>query len=101
MGICGRMYKWIKSFLCQRQKKVKYYLGFVHLRNGLPQSAVISFFLFNIMINDLIEKLTSTHGIQCLAFSDDIAIFSTDKNIDFANENINSAMKILEKSGAE
>ncbi|GFY49380.1 reverse transcriptase domain-containing protein [Trichonephila inaurata madagascariensis] len=100
MGIGGRMCKWIKSFLCQRQAKVKYnstFSKFVHLINGLPQDAVISCFLFNIMINDLIEKLTSNQGVQCLAFADNIAIFSTDQNIATANKNINFALKILEK----
>ncbi|GFS46278.1 reverse transcriptase domain-containing protein [Trichonephila inaurata madagascariensis] len=48
------------------------------------------------MINDLIEKLTSTHGVQCLAFAEDIAIFSTDQNIATANKNINIAMNFGE-----
>ena len=66
------------------------------MRNGLPQGAVISCFLFNTMINDLIKKLKRTPDIQCLAFADDIAIFSTNQNIDTANMNVNKAMKILE-----
>ncbi|GBM70106.1 hypothetical protein AVEN_151570-1 [Araneus ventricosus] len=94
------MSKWIKAFLCQRQTRVKYRFNtskFVQMRNRLPQGAVSSCFLFNIMVNDLIENLGKIHGVQCLAFADDIAVFSTHQNIDIARTNIEQAMIYLEK----
>ena len=59
MGISGRMFNWIKSFLCQRHEKVRYKSStskYVQMRNGLPQTAVINCFLFNIMINDQLKN---------------------------------------------
>ena len=67
------------------------------MRNGFSKGAVISCFLFNIMINDLIAKLVNIHDVQCLTFVDDIAVFSIDQNIDIANKNIDISVKILEK----
>ncbi|GBM12701.1 hypothetical protein AVEN_228500-1 [Araneus ventricosus] len=94
------MSKWIKTFLCQRQARVRYRFTtskFGQMRNGLPQGALTSCFLFNIMINDFIENLGKIHGVQCFAFADDIAVFSTDQNIDIALANIDQTMIYLEK----
>ena len=53
------MFNWIRSFLCQRYAKVRYKSStskYVQMRNGLPQTAVINCFLFNIMINDQLKN---------------------------------------------
>ncbi|GBM34280.1 hypothetical protein AVEN_253004-1 [Araneus ventricosus] len=94
------MSKLIKTFLCQRQARVRYRFTnskFVQMRNRLPQGAVSSCSLFNIMINDLIENLKKIHAAQCLAFEVNISVFSTDQNVDISGANIDQAMIYLEK----
>ncbi|GBO26071.1 hypothetical protein AVEN_272902-1 [Araneus ventricosus] len=49
------------------------------------------------MLNYLFENLRKIHGVQCLAFVDDIVVFSTHQNIDIARANIDQTMIYLEK----
>ena len=42
------------------------------MNQGVPQGSLISPFLFNLFINNMIEKLNSLIGITCLGYADDI-----------------------------
>jgi hypothetical protein len=78
IGICGNMYRWIKSFLDQRFIRVRYgpaVSAYKQTRQGLPQGSVLSPVLFNIMINDIVEHvMCSQAGVQALLFADDLVI---------------------------
>jgi hypothetical protein len=74
-GIRSNLLQWLESFISHRACKVCYgehYSKYHILQTGLPQGAVTSCTLFNPYINDLIGKLNSIPGIQCLLYADDL-----------------------------
>lgn len=77
----GRLPRIINSFLQNRKFRVK--LGnFISedkiLENGVPQGSVLSPTLFNIAINDIIQKIEAP--VHSTLFADDLAIFVKCKN---------------------
>ena len=63
MGIKGKLYRWIKSFLTDRliQTNINDSLSSKEvLEEGLPQGSALSCTLFLIFINDLTKNLTQT-----------------------------------------
>ena len=63
--ISGKLYNWIKSFLSQRLIRVRYSnctSRFRVQKQGLPQGAVLSCLLFNIMVNDILDSVRSVPG---------------------------------------
>lgn len=79
MGICGRMWRWIRSFLSDRQASIilqgQKGQKFVS-RMGLPQGAVISPLLFNLYITDIYDKVMG----RSVKFADDGTVWKTGKN---------------------
>ena len=81
LGISGRMWKWIQSFLTDR-----YMYAFITLQGqrgqtfsssiGLPQGAVISPLLFNLYVHDIFEHVSSKKS----KFADDVTIWKTGKD---------------------
>ena len=72
LGICGRYYNLIQSFLVNRHQRVfvkgqssKWSL----VEPGVPQGSILGSLLFLVYINDLPQ------GLRC--FSDDTSFFST------------------------
>lgn len=60
IGVGGRMYNWILDFLFERTFQVR--IGeetsaSYDILNGTPQGSVISPILFNLMNNDIFEKV--------------------------------------------
>ncbi|GIY56983.1 uncharacterized protein CEXT_142101 [Caerostris extrusa] len=89
----------LPSLSPERIAKVKYcdaYACYTQLRNGLPQGAVLSCTLYNIMINDLVICIQRVDGIKVLLYADDDVVYCTDGNIQNANRLINEAARTLE-----
>ena len=68
------MVGWLRSYLSNRKFKV--YLEGVYtqekeIRSGVPQGAVLSPILFNVLMSDLVK----VYGVRFLEFADDLAIF--------------------------
>ena len=81
-GITGNIFVWISNFLKNRTLRVK--IGSTtsevySFENGTPQGSVISPLLFNIMVNDLGNKLQTCTNIS--QFADDSAVSTSNKNI--------------------
>ncbi|GFX90912.1 hypothetical protein TNCV_3167431 [Trichonephila clavipes] len=51
------------------------------MRQGLPQGAVLSCLIFNIMIDDLEAAIQKVPGVPCLFFADDGVLWDTRRNI--------------------
>ena len=85
LGIEGSMLRWFQSFLNQRFICTRYnqnYSKFKQIHHGLPQGSVLSTILFNIMINDLPQKLLQNKNINCALFADNLVIWTSAKNKD-------------------
>ncbi|XP_023190232.1 uncharacterized protein LOC111608691 [Xiphophorus maculatus] len=97
MGIRGRIYRWIKNFLTERNIKVK--VGGVlssrhQIENGTPQGSIISPMLFIIMINDIFNNIDKSFGVSL--FADDGLIWKRGRNIEFVNRKLQEALHSVE-----
>ena len=88
MGICGRYYNLIQSFLDKRHQRV-----FLNgqsskcslVETGVPQGSILGPLLFLVYINDLPQ------GLRCNAklFADDTSVFSTITSLAISSSNLN------------
>ena len=93
MGIKGKLYRWIKSFLTDRliETNINDSLSSKEvLEEGLPQGSSLSCTLFLIFINDLTKSLTQT---EMAMFADDLVIWHT------SNSTIISQRRVQEDLG--
>ena len=103
LGIYGRITCWINNFLSDRKIQVKKKGIYSELRTtdkGISQGSVISPTLFNIAVNDLTK---ATCGMNISQFADDIAIWKSNRNINFITkkiqQNLNDIISWCEKWG--
>ncbi len=78
LGISGRLYIWLQSFLTKRTLRVKLgegYSKFIEVASGVPQGSVLGPVLFLLYINDCLN------GLLCDAvmFADHVKIWRTIK----------------------
>ncbi|KAG0726597.1 LINE-1 retrotransposable element ORF2 protein [Chionoecetes opilio] len=78
-GVCGRILIWLKDFFSCRAGRVVFQGQMSHLHqheNGTPQGGILSTFLFNILMEDLIcNPLPPSTKLLCHA--DDLAFYCT------------------------
>ena len=75
-GVCGKLLKWIHSYLSDRRGKVWLQGGEsdeMDLELGTPQGGVLSPLLFNILM-DKIARHNFTEGTQIMIYADDIIL---------------------------
>ena len=96
LGLNGRMFDWIKSFLSDRTFQVRVGSSFssiARLENGVPQGAQISPLLFLVMINDL---PACTEQVHMSLFADDSMTSKGGKQIAYLTDCTQSAMNNIE-----
>ena len=87
-GIKGRTLKWIRDFLTDRKIRVEIddeCADFQAQENGLPQGAVLSPTLFNVIGDSLKQKLHNLlirYEVDLSQFADDSAVWKSGKNVD-------------------
>nr|KAG5688528.1 hypothetical protein BaRGS_031312 [Batillaria attramentaria] len=97
-GIAGRMFNWIKSFLCHRTARVKLDSSLSHtvkIREGVPQGGVISPTLFVVFINDISSSL-SRHISRAL-HADDFAMWNASESTSSATVRMQEALNTTSK----
>ena len=97
-GVRGNMLRWLSRFLSQRFVKVRYgskSSRYRQQKRGLPQGAVLSCALFNVMINDVITELKKIPGIQVLCYADDLTIWATSSDVQALENAMNEALRRL------
>ncbi|GFS38977.1 putative RNA-directed DNA polymerase from transposon BS [Trichonephila inaurata madagascariensis] len=62
------------------------------MRQGLPQGAVLSCLLFNIMIDDVEAAIQKVPRVSCLFFADDVVLWATGSNIRPLEITLNSSL---------
>ncbi|EYC13094.1 hypothetical protein Y032_0045g1264 [Ancylostoma ceylanicum] len=98
VGLHHRIVKWIEAFLSNRTFQVcinQRYSSIRNVHSGVPQGGVLSPILFNIYTYELPELITS-EGIGCIAFADDIKIYSSIQNEEDTRK-LQEAIGLVEK----
>jgi ribonuclease HI len=93
-GIKGRLLKWIAAYLEDRDFKVLLdgeYSSVRNISSGVPQGAILSPVLFNVMLSDL----PTTLGVAASEYADDITIYATGNDINTVTANIQRAVDNL------
>lgn len=94
IGVPNYILKWFTSYFQNRKISVR--LGTEYstegdLVVGVPQGAVLSPLLFNVMLHDL----PTDPYVKVISYADDITLVSSDKNITIARNNIQSYLNKL------
>lgn len=94
LNIDPYLYKWLEDYLSERSTKVRVGASTSRsalLKAGLPQGAVLSPMLFNIMLHDL----PKSEKVKTLSYADDITILSRASNLQEAHLNIQTFLNKL------
>ena len=95
-GIGGRMKRWLDDYLQNRTFRVEVEgeaSDSFDLKTGVPQGAILSPLLFNMMLADLPEQ----DDVKKYVYADDITITCSNKNILVAKKGIQNYLKKLLK----
>ena len=93
-GIVGRMSRWLTDYLQNRKFRVSVEgaeSDVYELNTGVPQGAILSPILFNVMLSDLPIQ----ENIKVLVYADDITIVSSNKSMIIAKKEIQKYIKEL------
>lgn len=97
IGIPAKTLKWLYHFLSNRTVYVKHnnkLHGPKSINKGTMQGATLSPLLYNLYTSEIF-KYVNTSNINILQFADDLVLYSIDRNIEVACNNINSALNQL------
>ena len=95
-GVVGKMYKWLLDYLKDRLFRVQVegeLSDLFEMKTGVPQGAILSPLLFNLMLVDLPEQ----QDIKLHVYADDITITCSKKNMKAAKIVMQQYIKKLEK----
>ena len=94
-GIKGRILKWIKEYLTNRRSQVKVfgeYSGMYNNSIGVPQGAVLSPTLFNIVMSDF----PKSDFIESYTYADDVTLSISGSNLQHIKMKMQGFIKKLE-----
>ena len=78
-GVRGRLLAWLQDYLHHRRARVRFQghrSSFRQLENGTPQGGILSPFLFNVLMEQLVA-LPFQEGTALLSYADDLALVVT------------------------
>ena len=94
-GIRGNVLAWFRSYLLNRQIKVKYrnvLSETYEMTYGTPQGSVLGPLMYIILANDLGKILKCCN---CVTFADDTTVFASGNNLKFLYKKVNSDLDRL------
>lgn len=100
INICGLILGWLNNFLSNRSIQVRVNTSLSNryfIQNGTPQGSIVSPNLFSIMINDLSNSISKT---KLSLFADDIAIWKSSSNTNFAIKCVQSSLNSISNWGS-
>ena len=98
IGVKGRMIKWIKSFLSNREARVRVGSTLsdpVSMVNGTPQGSVMSPLLFLVMMSDIPSD--EVDGLRTSVFADDVAVWVSGKDAYTMHERLQTRLDEIQK----
>ena len=96
-GVCGNMLSWIQDFLNGRTGAVQFqneHSSNKTFRNGTPQGSCLSPTLFSYVISHLLDLKLPT-SVQLVAYADDLALTSSNRDNDKVINDIQTALETL------
>ena len=96
-GVCGNMFSWIQDFLNGRTGAVQFqnkHSSSKTFRNGTPQGSCLSPTLFSYVISHLLDLKLPT-SVQLVAYADDLALTSSNRDKDKVINDIQTALETL------
>ncbi|GFN96032.1 RNA-directed DNA polymerase from mobile element jockey-like, partial [Plakobranchus ocellatus] len=97
LGVTGRMYNWIRSFLENRyiRTRVRGTLSSSRpVSEGLPQGSALSCTLFLCYVNDLQQNMASETR---LAYADDLVLWQHSSDVEHAADALNKDLALLKQ----
>jgi len=94
LGFSGRIIGWLYSYLCDRKFKILLEgraSAERDITSGVPQGAVISPTLFNVLLSDL----PKIEGVTYSEFADDLAIYCSGKDVEAVVQKVQSAVNSI------
>ena len=96
-GVCGNMLSWIQDFLNGRTGAVQFqnkHSSSKTFRNGTPEGSCLSPTLFSYVISHLLDLKLPT-SVQLVAYADDLALTSSNRDNDKVIKDIQTALETL------
>ena len=93
-GVRGTLLRWIRAYLTGRTFQVQLEgetSSTRHVRSGVPQGAILSPLLFNVMMRDL----PSVQGVRVADYADDVAFFTSSHDITTATVRMQSQLDMF------
>lgn len=96
IGTPRYLLKWLHNYFVDRKIKVR--LGTVHsseefLMTGVPQGAVLSPILFNVMLSDL----PALDGVKIISYADDVTLVSSARSLSDAKTSMQEYLNLLQR----
>ncbi|XP_027224934.2 uncharacterized protein [Penaeus vannamei] len=99
-GLKGKLLCWLQDYLTDRHAKIRFQghlSNSYNFENGTPQGGLLSPFLFNILVSNLMT-IPFPANVHLLAYADDIQLLATGPN---RHVNAQSALDAIESKSKE
>ena len=93
-GVQGTLLRWLRAYLTGRTFQVQFEgetSSTRHIRSGVPQGAILSPLLFNVMMRDL----PSVRGVDVADYADDVAFFASSHDVAIATARMQSQLDMF------
>ena len=95
LGVKGKLLRFLQDYLSERKGYVSFEGFKSHLtdfENGVPQGGILSPFLFNVLVNNIVSRVFPP-GVEVYSYADDLVLICNDET---AEEKLQKTLKQIE-----